>query len=178
MSDRHAESWQELHVGDSHSLLSLCSESQVSLWACSPHPAPSPTNVPRGVRCTGCSIQQPPGEGTPHFPPLPSWGFSESKKCTPCPRTLLLVHRQGVCMPVHAAGVGAMSVCPFPSALLLPSDCDHCPCCLLSWPPPSTPSPKVLVKPAARFVRFLCRINICICSGCSGTYYVRADSKF
>lgn len=127
------------------------------------HPALSPTDVPRGVRCTGCSIQQPGGEGAPHLSPLPSWGFSESKMY-PLPQEPFFAHRQGVCMQVHAAGVGALSVSPLPSASLLPSDCDHCPCCLLSRPPPSTPSPKVLVQPAAHFVRFLCRINICICS--------------
>lgn len=90
----------------------------------------SPTDVPRDVRCTGCSIQQPAGEGAPHSPPLLSWGFSESKMY-PVPQEPFLVHRQGVCMRAHAAGVGAMSVCPLPSALLLPGDC---PCCLLSRP--------------------------------------------
>lgn len=67
-------------------------------------------------------------------------------------------------MRVHAVGDGATSVPRLPSALLLPSDRDHCPCCLLNSDFPPPPSPKVLVQPAAHFVKFLCRINICICT--------------
>lgn len=133
--NRHVESRPGLHVGDNGPLLSLCPEKPGVTVGLQFHPALSPTDVPRDVRCTGCSIQQPAGEGALHSPPLLSWGFSESKMY-PVPQEPFLVHRQGVCMRAHAAGVGAVSVCPLPSALLLPSDCDHCPCCLLSRPLP------------------------------------------
>lgn len=119
----------------------------------------SPTDVPRDVRCTGCSIQQPAGEGAPHSPPLLSWGFSESKMY-PVPQEPFLVHRQGVCMRAHAAGVGAVSVCPLPQLCSCPVTVRAA----FSHGHSSTPSPKVLVQPATHFVRFLCRINICICS--------------
>lgn len=110
-------------------------KSQVSLWACSfTLPClPLMCHVMSGVLDAVFSSQLGRGLSTP----LPCYlGASQSQKCIPLPQEPFLVHRQGVCMRAHAAGVGAMSVCPLPSALLLPSDCDHCPCCLLSRPLP------------------------------------------
>lgn len=161
-SNGHVKLWPELHVGDSGSLLPLCSEKPGVTLGLQSHPAPSPIDVPRGVMCTGCSIQQPAGEGAPHFPPLPSWGFSESK-LYPLPQDLFLVHRQGGCMRLHAAGAGAVP--PFPQLCSCPVTVTTVRAAFSHGHPlPLTPSPKVLVQPAAHFVRFLCRINICICS--------------
>lgn len=111
VSNGHAKLWPELHVGDSISCSVYALKSQVSLWACSlTLPClPLMCHVVSGVLDAVFSSQL--GRGPPHFPPPPSWGFSESK-LYPLPQDPFLVHRQGVCMRVHAAGAGAVSVCP------------------------------------------------------------------
>lgn len=123
-----------------------------------------PTDVPRGCQVSGMQCSAASQGGAPPSSPL-SRDFS-SLRCAPT-QNPSPVDRQGACMRAHAAGAGARSEPRLPSALLLPSDCDRCPCCLLEQrlpSPSSTPSPKVLVQPAAHFVKFLCRINICTCT--------------
>lgn len=138
-------------------------KSQVSLWACSlTLPClPLMCHVVSGVLDAVFSSQL--GRGPPTSLPR-HLGASQSQNYTPCPRTPFSSTGKEYACECMQRELGPCLCAPFPSALLLPSDCDHCPCCLLSRPPPFTPSPKVLVQPAAHFVRFLCRINICICS--------------
>lgn len=96
----------------------------MSLQACN-HvlPLPSPIDVP--CECQ-VSWMQYSAASQGEVPPLPT---NLGLKSETCP--LFLLDRQGVCMRVHAVGDGAMSEPHLPSPLLLPSDCDHCPCCLL-----------------------------------------------
>lgn len=117
-----------LHVWDSGSC-SRALGSQVSLQACNRVlPLLFPSDVPRGCLVSRMQYSAASQGGVP--PSSPSRGFSSQKRA-PTQAPLFLVDRQGVCMRVHAVGDGAASVPRLPSALLLPSDCDHCPCCLL-----------------------------------------------
>lgn len=110
-------------------LLSRALGSQVSLQACNRVlPLLFPSDVPRGCLLSRMQYSAASQGGVP--PSSPSRGFSSQKRA-PTQAPLFLVDRQGVCMRVHAVGDGAASVPRLPSALLLPSDCDHCPCCLL-----------------------------------------------
>lgn len=137
-------------------------KSQVSLWACSltlPR-LPLMCHVVSGVLDAVFSSQL--GRGLPTFLPC-HLGASQSQKCTPCPRTPFSSTGKEYACDCMQRELGPCLCAPSPPLCSCPVT-DHCPCCLLSWPLPLTLSPKVSVQPAAHFVRFLCRINICIWS--------------
>jgi hypothetical protein len=154
--------WPELHVGDSSSLRPLCSESQVSLWACSltlPR-LPLMCHVVSGVLDAVFSSQL--GRGLPTSP-LAILGLLRVKTVPPAPGPLSRPQARSMHASACSGSWGRVCVPPFPQLCSCPVTVTTVRAAF-SRPPPFTPSPKVLVQPAAHFVRFLCRINICICS--------------
>lgn len=118
-------------------------ESQVSLLACSlTLPClPLMCHVVSGVLDAVFSSQL--GRGLPTSLPC-HLGASQSQNCTPCPRTPFSSTGEEYACGCMQRELGPCLCAPFPSALLLPSDCDHCSCCLLSRPPHPHPFTKGL----------------------------------
>lgn len=120
VSNGHAKLWPELHVGDSSSLLRLCSEKPGVTLGLQSHPALSPIDVPRGVRCTGCSIQQPAGEGAPPLPSPAILGLLRVKTIPPAPGPLSRPQARSMHASACSGSWGRVCVPPFPQLCSCP----------------------------------------------------------
>lgn len=138
--------WPELHVGDSSSLRPLCSESQVSLWACSltlPR-LPLMCHVVSGVLDAVFSSQL--GRGLPTSP-LAILGLLRVKTVPPAPGPLSRPQARSMHASACSGSWGRVCVPPFPQLCSCPVTVTTVRAAF-SRPPPFTPSPKVLVQPA------------------------------